>query len=168
MELFEKMRVFLCQRILGSSKRPRFAWFMDEYDTEEPCREALFRLRWPNGFVCPECGGTSYCELKSRRLYQCHKCHHQSSLTAGIIFHGTRLALKKGVLAIHLLTQRKKSVSALETRDGEADEEASAPCEGLPEVGDRPLRQAQSECRQPRRLGRSELFSGCDRCRVPS
>jgi hypothetical protein len=46
--------------------------FMDEYGTEEPCREALFRLRWPNGFVCPECGGTSYCELKSRRLYQCH------------------------------------------------------------------------------------------------
>ncbi len=90
--------------------------FMDEYGTEEQCRDALFRLRWPNGFVCPECGETSYCELKSRKLYQCHKCHHQSSLTAGTIFHGTRLALKKWFLAIYLLTQRKKSISALELK----------------------------------------------------
>jgi transposase-like protein len=89
---------------------------MDEYGTEEQCREALFRLRWPKGFVCPECGATSYCELKSRKLYQCHKCHHQSSLTAGTIFHGTRLALKKWFLAIYLLTQRKKSISALELK----------------------------------------------------
>ena len=90
--------------------------FMAEYGTEEQCREALFRLRWPNGFVCPECGETSYCELKSRKLYQCHKCHHQSSLSAGTIFHGTRLALKKWFLAIYLLTQRKKSISALEPK----------------------------------------------------
>ncbi len=90
--------------------------FMDQYGTEEQCRDALFRLRWPNGFVCPECGGTSYCELKCRKLYQCHKCHHQSSLTAGTIFHGTRLPLKKWFLAIYLLTQRKKSISALELK----------------------------------------------------
>lgn len=90
--------------------------FMDQYGTEEQCRDALFRLRWPNGFVCPACGNTSYCELKSRHLYQCHKCHHQSSLTAGTIFHGTRLALKKWFLAIYLLTQRKKSISALELK----------------------------------------------------
>jgi transposase-like protein len=90
--------------------------FMDEYGTEEQCHDALFRLRWPKGFVCPECGGPSYCELKSGKLYQCHKCHHQSSLTAGTIFHGTRLALKKWFLAIYLLTQRKKSISALELK----------------------------------------------------
>ncbi len=90
--------------------------FMDEYGTEEQCREALFRLRWPNGFVCPECGETNYCELKRRKLYQCHKCHHQSSLSAGTIFHGTRLALKRWFLAIYLLTQRKKSISALELK----------------------------------------------------
>ena len=42
--------------------------FMDEYGTEKQCRDALFRLRWPNGFACPEFGETSYCELKSRKL----------------------------------------------------------------------------------------------------
>ena len=29
--------------------------FMDEYGTEEECRNALFRWRWPNGFVCQRC-----------------------------------------------------------------------------------------------------------------
>ena len=28
--------------------------FMDEYGSEEKCTEALFRWRWPNGFVCPD------------------------------------------------------------------------------------------------------------------
>ena len=32
--------------------------FMDEYGTEDKCREALFRWRWPNGFVCPRCEHT--------------------------------------------------------------------------------------------------------------
>ena len=27
--------------------------FMGEYGSEEKCTEALFRWRWPNGFVCP-------------------------------------------------------------------------------------------------------------------
>ena len=86
------------------------------YGSEAQCREALFRLRWPKGFVCPECASTSYCELNRRALYQCHRCHHQSSLTAGSLFHGTRLSLRTWFLAIFLLTQRKKSISALELR----------------------------------------------------
>ena len=28
--------------------------FMDEYGTEDKCTQALFRWRWPNGFVCPD------------------------------------------------------------------------------------------------------------------
>jgi transposase-like protein len=90
--------------------------FLAQYSDEQKCRDALFRLRWPSGFVCPECGGHSHCELKSRRLYQCNRCHHQSSLTAGTIFHGTRVPLRKWFLAIYLLTQPKKSLSALELK----------------------------------------------------
>lgn len=90
--------------------------FLDKYGSEYQCSEALFRLRWPDGFVCPECGSHSYCELKTRKLFQCHICHHQTSLTAGTIFHGTRLPLRKWFLAIYLLTQPKKSISALELK----------------------------------------------------
>ena len=88
--------------------------FLEHYGSEDQCRKTLYQLRWPAGFVCPACGNTTGCELKSREIYQCHKCHHQSSLTAGTIFHGTKLPLKKWFLAIYLLTQRKKSTSALQ------------------------------------------------------
>ncbi len=88
--------------------------FIEKYGSEEQCQQALYQLRWPTGYICPECGNTTGCELKSRKVYQCYKCHHQSSLTAGTIFHGTKLPLKKWFLAIYLLTQRKKSTSALQ------------------------------------------------------
>lgn len=87
--------------------------FFDRYGTEAQCREALFSMRWPTGFVCPECANTTYCTL-ARGVYQCHRCHHQTSLIAGTIFHGTKLALRTWFLAIYLLTQRKNSLSALQ------------------------------------------------------
>jgi transposase-like protein len=87
--------------------------FMKRFGSEALCREALFKWRWPQGFVCPECGGASYCTLKSRALYQCHGCHHQSSLTAGTLFAGTKLPLTAWFLAMFLVTQSKNAVSAL-------------------------------------------------------
>ena len=36
--------------------------FMDEYGTEEKCRKALFTLRWPEGFACPSCKNSTYCQ----------------------------------------------------------------------------------------------------------
>ena len=88
--------------------------FLDQYGTEEHCQQALYQLRWPQGFGCPACGNTTGCALHSRKVYQCHKCHHQTSLTAGTIFHGTKLALTQWFLAIFLLTQRKQSISAMQ------------------------------------------------------
>ena len=88
--------------------------FFEQYGSEEQCEQILYRLRWPQGFVCPECGNTTGCALHSRKIFQCHKCHHQTSLTAGTMFHGTKLALSKWFLAIYLLTQHKQSISALQ------------------------------------------------------
>ena len=61
--------------------------------TEEQCRAALLRLRWPDGFVCPCCGHRGHCVLAGRGLYQCNRCKKQTSLTAGTIFHAIKLPL---------------------------------------------------------------------------
>jgi hypothetical protein len=65
------------------------------------------------GFVCPECGHDGH-RVLGRGLYQCHRCRRQTSLTAGILFAGTKLPLNKWLLGIHLLTQSKNGISALE------------------------------------------------------
>ena len=87
--------------------------FMDKYGTAEQCERALFAWRWPRGLVCPECGHTSYCALKSRRLIQCNGCRRQSSVTAGTLFAGSKLALNVWFLAMHLITQAKTGISSL-------------------------------------------------------
>lgn len=88
--------------------------FLGRFGTEEGCVRALFQARWPNGFECPECGGRRHCHLKGRRLYQCNTCHHQTSVTAGTIFHKTYLPLTKWFLVMYLLATGKHSTSALE------------------------------------------------------
>ena len=35
------------------------AEFNKRYGTEELCHAALVKMRWPDGFVCPDCGGTA-------------------------------------------------------------------------------------------------------------
>jgi ribosomal protein L37AE/L43A/transposase-like protein len=87
--------------------------FLARYGTQAQCEQALTAWRWPQGFVCPECGKTAHCVL-GRGLYQCHHCRRQTSITAGTLFAGTKLPLSTWFLAIYLLTQSKNGISALE------------------------------------------------------
>jgi len=74
----------------------------------------LFKLRWASGFECPICGNKTYCEIHDRKVFQCNRCHYQTSVTAGTIFHSTHLPLTKWFLAMFLITQSKNGISALE------------------------------------------------------
>ena len=61
--------------------------FLERYGTEEQCVAALEQARWPKGFVCPRCQGTSCSRIETRThpLYQCSACRHQTSLIAGTV-----------------------------------------------------------------------------------
>jgi transposase-like protein len=87
--------------------------FLKQYGTEELCRAALYEWHWPKGYVCPQCGYHSACKLKNRQLYQCNRCHHQSSVIAGTIFQDTKLPLTVWFLGSYFLTQSKNGISAL-------------------------------------------------------
>lgn len=90
--------------------------FLNEFGSEDQCRQAVFRMRWPDGFRCPSCGYPSHCQLKTRAVLECHGCQHQTSLTAGTIMAHTKLPLTQWFLAMYLLTQSKNGISAMELR----------------------------------------------------
>ena len=87
--------------------------FLSLYGTEDQCFDALYQWRWPNGFMCPHCGHDRCCQLNSRKLQQCNRCHRQTSITAGTIFDSTKLPLTVWFQAIYFMTQDKKGVSAM-------------------------------------------------------
>ena len=60
--------------------------FLKHYGTEEQCCDALTNWRWPDGSRCSLCHHDKYCQLKNRKLFQCNRCHHQTSVTAGNYF----------------------------------------------------------------------------------
>jgi transposase-like protein/DNA-directed RNA polymerase subunit RPC12/RpoP len=83
------------------------------YGTERACAKELAKVRWPEGFQCPACGFTKACYIATRTLYQCSKCRHQVSVTAGTLFHATKLPLVKWFWAIYLAASDKGGISAL-------------------------------------------------------
>jgi len=90
------------------------AEFNMRYGREEQCHAALIEMRWPEGFVCPQCGGRKHSYAVARRIFQCSACRTQTSAKAGTIFHKSRPPPVKWFLAIYLLTQSKNEFAALE------------------------------------------------------
>ena len=82
-----------------------------EFATEEACARYLFQLRWPDGFVCPRCGGTQ-CWTTKRALSTCAQCQYQLSVKAGTIFAGSRSSLTTWFRAIWWVTSQKNGASA--------------------------------------------------------
>jgi ribosomal protein L37AE/L43A len=94
------------------------AEFMQRYGSDELCEAALIAARWPRGFVCPDCGCTVHSAFRrlGRMYWQCSACRNQCSVTAGTIFESSKLRLSTWFLAMHLLTQSKNFISALELK----------------------------------------------------
>ena len=86
--------------------------FQKAFSTDEQCEAALVQLRWPKGFICPNCGHDDGYELKERRLIQCAVCKRQTSVTAGTIFHKTHLPLTCWFRIIYEVAQDKGGASA--------------------------------------------------------
>ena len=94
------------------------------FQSDEQCLAYLEASRWPDGVRCPTCGAKEISRItrvsKSKnvrtQLYQCLEktCKGQFSATEGPIFHKSHLPLNKWFMAIALLVDAKKSMSALQ------------------------------------------------------
>jgi transposase-like protein len=86
--------------------------FQQRFATEEACREYLFCSRWPDGFVCPGCGGRDVGSQTRRHLWICIACGRQTSITAGTVMHKTRLPLRTWFWAAYLVSTFHPGISA--------------------------------------------------------
>jgi transposase-like protein len=85
---------------------------VEQFSNEEKAREHLTELRWPNGVKCPRCESDKVSPIKDRKQYSCNACEYQFSVTSGTIFNDSHLPLWKWFLAIYLMTESKKGISA--------------------------------------------------------
>jgi len=89
-----------------------YAEFQKRFSSEDMCRNHLFEVKFPNGFVCPKCGCIEYYSVNFRNLYQCKGCRYQASVTAGSVMHGSHLPLTVWLWAIYLVSRDKRGYSA--------------------------------------------------------
>lgn len=87
------------------------------FHDEEAARRHFEALRWPDGPICPHCGGVDNAtELagKSTRpgVYKCKDCRKPFTATIGTVYERSHIQLHKWLLATHLMCSSKKGMSA--------------------------------------------------------
>ena len=98
-----------------------------QFKTDDDCLLYLESMRWPDGIRCPICGANRISKIvrksggdnKRTRIYQCLEptCKQQFSATAGTIFNDSHLPLTKWFLALALIVDAKKSISAKQLQE---------------------------------------------------
>jgi len=89
--------------------------FQQRFGDEAACAQYLAAARWPDGFVCPGCGGSKAWRLQTKAwTYECAGCARQTSVTAGTIMHHSKLPLTTWFWAAYLMATHSNGISALQ------------------------------------------------------
>ncbi len=84
------------------------------FSDEQVCIETVAALRWPDGPVCPKCGGKEHYYLTSQLRWKCKECYRQFSVKVGTIFEDSPIALDKWLAALWMLVNCKNGISSYE------------------------------------------------------
>jgi transposase-like protein len=86
------------------------------FSSPDNCREYLVARRWPNGVVCPTCGGTSVTAQPMYNRWQCasHHDRRQFTLKTGTIFEDSPIGLDKWLAVMWLVVNCKNGISSYE------------------------------------------------------
>lgn len=82
------------------------------FSTDEQCRTLLKKLRWPYGVECVRCKSKRVFEVATQKKFECVECGHQFSVLTQTIFHDTHLPLETWFMAVLLLCEARKGMSA--------------------------------------------------------
>lgn len=85
---------------------------VEEFADEKKCRKYLQGLRWADAIKCPRCQSEKISHVLKRDQFDCDSCRYQFSVTAGTIFNDSHLPLWKWMIAVYLMMESKKGISA--------------------------------------------------------
>lgn len=85
---------------------------VNRFKTQEECVKHLEMIRWSGIPKCAYCGTTNVWKHHDNRNYTCNKCNNGFSVTVGTLFHDSKLPLLKWFMAISLITNARKGISA--------------------------------------------------------
>jgi predicted RNA-binding Zn-ribbon protein involved in translation (DUF1610 family) len=88
--------------------------FQRDFSNDESCAKHLAEQRWATGFTCRACGNKESWFVATRNLLVCRQCRFQTSVTAGTIFHKTRVSLLKWYWLLYRMAMGKVGVSICE------------------------------------------------------
>ena len=84
----------------------------EQFPDQAACIAHLEKARWGDVPRCPYCTSTNTARTPTR--HRCYTCKTSFSVTVGTIFHHTHLPLQKWFLAVSLILNAKKGISALQ------------------------------------------------------
>ena len=85
---------------------------VETFHSEEKCRAYLEKLRWSDGVRCPRCDSGKISQIHDRDQFDCDSCRYQFSVTSKTVLHDTKLPLWKWFLAVYMIVESKKGISA--------------------------------------------------------
>ncbi|HTD23307.1 MAG TPA: IS1595 family transposase [Terriglobales bacterium] len=82
------------------------------FSTDEQCRILLKKLRWPLGVECIRCKSKRVFNVPTQKKFECVDCGYQFSVLTQTVFHDTHLPLETWFMAVLLLVEARKGMSA--------------------------------------------------------
>ena len=84
----------------------------ETFPTNDDCIAHIEKVRWSNAPKCPYCNSDNSTPMPKQKRHHCNNCNTSYSVTVGTIFHHTHLPLQKWFVAISLVLNAKKGLSA--------------------------------------------------------
>lgn len=108
-----------CETILQCSGVRSMEFKKTQMLADEVCETALEKIRWGSDLCCLRCGSIRIKRLtslgksgKPRKLFWCHDCHYQFSVTVGTPFEDSHISLSKWFWTIFRMSSSGSPLSA--------------------------------------------------------
>lgn len=86
----------------------------NKFPDELSCIKYAEKLRYGKKIKCAYCNSTNLGERQTDHRHKCKACNKTSSVTINTALHGSKVPLKTWIIAVSIITDAKKGLSALQ------------------------------------------------------